>query len=137
MYYDGKYLTAAQKALLVKQFEKFVVGGFDQKHFTKNLYKHLSLHFSFIAHYNQWGFYECRFEDPEGRMQTFKQIIEASRWNFVDDNTSGCADLNKAIRDVCLKHVEDVLHNAHRDNLTALKYQREALDAKISSIEKY
>ena len=104
---DGKYLTAGEKTKILKSFERFVKSGFKETLFTKAVYKHLSLHFGFIAHYNQQGFYSARFEDAQGLAKTLHAIVNASPWTFVDDNTSGNADLNRGIQNVVKqKHSE-------------------------------
>jgi hypothetical protein len=114
---DGKYLKAKEKENIYRSFDRFIRSGFDPAKFTKSLYRHLSLHFGFIAHYNQNGFYQARFEDPQGRARTFQNIDQASHWTFVDENTSGNADLNKAIQDLVRKNKEAFMPKQHAGHL--------------------
>ena len=62
---DVEFMTAQEKFKLVKQFERFVKGGFNWEHFTPRVYEHLHLHCGFIAHYNRHGFYETYFPNVD------------------------------------------------------------------------
>jgi hypothetical protein len=68
---DVEFMTATEKALVLKQWKVFVANGFQLKHFTKRLYQHLTLHCSFIAHYNLHGFYSVYFEDDKESTKRF------------------------------------------------------------------
>ena len=103
-FHDGKFTLAKEKENIFKAYVRFLNSDFDPSKFTKSLYRFLSLHFSFIAHTNLNGFYHARFADPDGRIKTYNAIANASHWEFNDDNTSGCGDLNKAIHDVTVKN---------------------------------
>jgi len=59
---DAQFMSAAEKQRVLKQWETFLKYGCQQKHFTNPLYKHLTLHCSFIAHYDREGFYATYFE---------------------------------------------------------------------------
>ncbi len=56
-----KFMTAKEKYMFVKQFERFVKQGFKWDHFTVRIYEHLHLNCGFIAHYNRHGFYTTYF----------------------------------------------------------------------------
>lgn len=71
---DAKFMTAAEKAMVLKQWKVFITGGFQWEHFTERLYKHLSLHCSFIAHYNRAGFYDTYFSNPEDTIRFVTQF---------------------------------------------------------------
>jgi len=118
---DGTYLKAADKAKIAKAFERFVKGGFKPTQFTKALYKHLSLHFSFIAHYNQEGFYHARFANPDGRLETVKMILSAGPWNYRDENTSGTADLNAFILKTIQGYQSEIEQQAKADKAALLR----------------
>ncbi len=54
---DSEFMTTEQKKKVVRQWDKFIEGGFSFHLFTDAIYQHLSLHCGFIAHYNRLGFY--------------------------------------------------------------------------------
>lgn len=54
---DSKFMSAEQKKKVLKQWNRFVEGGFSFHLFTDAVYQHLNLHCGFIAHYNRSGFH--------------------------------------------------------------------------------
>jgi len=62
---DVKFMTAQDKARVLRQWEGFLKGGLKWEQFHRALYEHLILHCSFIAHYNRQGFYSTYFENGE------------------------------------------------------------------------
>jgi hypothetical protein len=54
---DSKFMTAEQKKKVLRQWEKFIEGGFSFHLFTDAIYQHLNLHCGFIAHYDRLRFY--------------------------------------------------------------------------------
>jgi len=54
---DTEFLKAGDKRRILARWQRFVKSGFEQNHFSDALYKHLSLHCGYIAHYNRDGFY--------------------------------------------------------------------------------
>lgn len=60
---DSKFMTAEQKKKVLRQWDKFVDGGFSFHLFTDAIYQHLNLHCGFIAHYNRMGFYSTYWND--------------------------------------------------------------------------
>lgn len=89
---DAQWMTAAEKTLTLKQWRTFLkrlatadaspTAGADygyfpetlDKVFTDRLYKHLSLHCGFIAHYNRRGFLSARFHASDDIRATFNQL---------------------------------------------------------------
>lgn len=71
---DTKFMTAKDKELALKQWRTFIKEGMQAKHFTKRIYEHLSLHCSFIAHYNREGFYSTYFQQPEDTIKFLEQF---------------------------------------------------------------
>lgn len=71
---DAKFMAAAEKTMVLKQWKAFIAGSFQWEHFTERLYKHLSLHCSFIAHYNRAGFYDTYFSNPEDTIRFVAQF---------------------------------------------------------------
>jgi len=68
--HDTEFMSAKEKEQVLKDWEKFVASHFNANYFSKQLYMHLILHCSFIAHYNILGFYEYYFLTP-GRTRKF------------------------------------------------------------------
>jgi len=100
---DVEFMTAKEKEMVLKQWITFIKNGMKVEHFTDRLYKHLSLHCSFIAHYNRMGFYSTYFERPEDTIrfigqfdedQGHKSIEYGSQYWFTDSDYN---DLNQAM----------------------------------------
>ena len=75
-----RFMSSADKEKVLKDWQRFIESDFDKARFTKQLYNHLIQHCSFIAHYNQQGFFGTYFEDPEHTMRFLRQF----------DRDSGC-----------------------------------------------
>ena len=69
-----KFMSAVEKEKALKDWQRFIESDFDKARFTKLLYNHLIQHCSFIAHYNQQGFYGTYFEDPERTTRFLQQF---------------------------------------------------------------
>lgn len=107
---DTEFMTAKEKELVLKQWKlflrKLIAADLDKqqgadygyfpaelnKPFTDRLYKHLSLHLGFIAHYNRLGFLSERFGTPQGIIETISGI-ENYGWGH-----SGYRDINDAMK---------------------------------------
>jgi hypothetical protein len=48
---DEKFMSAAEKRLVLNAWKTFLKHGCQKDHFTERLYDHLIYHCSFIAHY--------------------------------------------------------------------------------------
>jgi len=66
--------AAEEKEKVLKAWKQFLAHDFSQRFFTDRLYKHLTLHCSFIAHYSRDGFYHDYFDDPEETTKFIKQF---------------------------------------------------------------
>lgn len=89
---DAEFMSAKEKEMVLKQWKTFIkallscdfnaLTGADygyyptslDKPFTDRLYKHLSLHCGFIAHYNRRGFIHARFGNKEVLQETIEQL---------------------------------------------------------------
>ena len=135
MFTNGKFNTAEHKDKVYKQWVKFLESDCKVENFYKDLYKHLSLHFGFIAHYNQHGFYESRFsmDEFEEISHTFMSIINAQEYQLRDENTSNNEDLNRAMVAEAKKHWPRISEVSQSKDLAKLQAQRAALDDKIKT----
>lgn len=108
MFTDTEFMSAKEKELVLKQWRTFLKkilacdfnkqSGSDygyfltdlDKSFTDRLYKHLSLHCGFIAHYNRYGFLAARFGSAAAIAETIQQLNTGIPY-------PGFADLNRAM----------------------------------------
>ncbi len=104
--HDSEFLTAKEKALTIKQWKRFITNGLQFGDFTDRLYKHLSLHCEFIAHFGRAGFYQTYFENPEDTLRFLRQFdedygfvsVEYRMTQWITD--ARYADLNGAMCDI-------------------------------------
>ena len=68
-------MTAKEKEMVAKAFERFLKNNFREEDFTKRLYEHLHLHCGFIAHYDINGFYGTYFEDPANTISFLDRLL--------------------------------------------------------------
>ena len=71
---DTQFMSAREKLLVLNAWVRFLKNGMRFEDFSERLYKHLTLHCSFIAHYNRAGFYATYFESGEGTAQFLSQF---------------------------------------------------------------
>lgn len=81
---DSEFMTAKEKETVLKQWIVFIKNGFRFKHFTGRLYSHLTLHCSFIAHYDIHGFYNTYFVHPGDRARFLRQFDRDHGWKSVE-----------------------------------------------------
>jgi hypothetical protein len=96
-------MPAEEKEKALRDWKKFIEHDFDLKYFTERLYKHISLHCEFIAHFNRHGFYDSYFANPESTIKFLHQFdrdfgcvsVEygSTRWLSSEDY----ADINTAM----------------------------------------
>jgi hypothetical protein len=134
-FYDGKYNTKEDKARILKSWTRFLKNGCQYKDFSRAVYKHLSLHWGFIAHYDICGFYFARFEhaDESGVSWTFDRILNAPEYVFNDDNTSGNGDLNFAMKLAASEYWPEIYTQALRRNLLNLEKEKSRINANIEN----
>ena len=101
---DSPFMLADDKRRVYRAWTRFFKHGLQYRHFTKALYRHLTLHCGYIAHYDRQTFHHLYFSDGE----------ELTRFLDQFDRSSGClgtetgstlwltgthADLNNAMVD--------------------------------------
>jgi hypothetical protein len=67
-------MTAIEKKRVFTAWRRFLTSDFAPEKFTKALYQHLSLHCSFIAHYNLQGFWNYYFHPRQMDEHTVRFI---------------------------------------------------------------
>jgi len=121
---DHKFMSVKDKELVLKAWTRFITNGFQAKDFTDRLYKHITLHCSFIAHYNRGQFYETYFINPGNIKKFLKQFdpsgpqlsVEYGMDYWLMDETAG--DLNKAMSRVFQENKNAImgpLDEQHKD----------------------
>ena len=113
MFTNTKFMTAREKALVLKGWERFLRHGMKREHFTKRLYDHLHQHCGFIAHYNIHGFYSEYFEagaDIERFFENFCSYTAQNYGAYVEYD-----DLNRAMRSVYTRHRRAIAQRAEKD----------------------
>ena len=104
---DQHFMTAAEKEKVLRAWIRFLKSVCAKTQFTEALYQHLSLHCSFIAHFDRNGFYNFYFEritpdlfrffdqfDPE--KPGISAEFRSDGW--LSPHNTG-ADLNRAMRE--------------------------------------
>jgi len=101
---DVKFMSAAEKQKVLKQWELFLKSGLSKDKFSKALYEHLINHCSFIAHYNIHGFYDTYFDQGDDTVHFLSQFdnrngipksVELGMFGWYTD--SDYHDLNSAM----------------------------------------
>lgn len=137
---DTKFMSAAEKERVLKQWERFLKGGLKWEQFNKALYEHLILHCSFIAHYNRAGFYSTYFESGDGiaaflsqfdrRNADFTGCPVSVEYGMTDWAKGDYEDINKAMIETATKYIPELLREAKLRQENADIAQAKALLAK-------
>jgi hypothetical protein len=114
---DSKFLDAREKQLVLKAWVKFLKNGLRFEDFTDRLYKHLTLHASFIAHYNRAGFYATYFESGEDAARFLSQFDRRGECHSVEYGGSWWregeyADVNGAMIEEAVKYIPALIEKA-------------------------
>jgi len=103
---DVKFMTAQDKARVLRQWRNFIRSGLKWEAFHKALYEHLYLHCGFIAHYNRQGFYATYFEDGQDTLAFFNFFTYEQRGH------SDYADLKQAMNEVLKQYEPQIRRDA-------------------------
>lgn len=106
---DAQFMTAKEKEMVAKAFDRFLKSNFDNRNFTKRLYDHLHLHCGFIAHYDINGFYATYFEDHADTVSFLDRLFK-DRYAL---NLREYEDLGKAMVESFKKHKESIKTYLH------------------------
>ena len=91
--------TAEDKARMADKLTKFILNGFQQGSFTKEMYKRLSTMFGHIAEYNLHGFYTVWFEDDAACLKWAENAMRGGVLGFVvGDPAWTWSDVERAIQ---------------------------------------
>jgi hypothetical protein len=78
-----KWNTAEDKVRMANKLTKFILNGFQQSSFTKDMYKRLSTMFGHIAEYDIHGFYSVWFEDDAACLKWAENAMRGGVLGFV------------------------------------------------------
>ena len=91
--------TAEDKARMADKLTKFILNGFQQGSFTKEMYKRLSTMFGHIAEYNIHGFYTVWFDDDAACLKWAENAMRGGVLGFVvGDPAWTWSDVERAIQ---------------------------------------
>ena len=113
MFTDAEFMTAREKELVLKDWERFLRLGLRNAHFTRRLYEHLHLHCGFIAHYNIHGFYSEYFEAGQDIERFFEHFCSYTAQNF--GAYAEYDDLHVAMRKIFDKHKSSITLQVEED----------------------
>jgi len=134
---DVRFLSAREKARVLKQWELFLKSDLSKDRFTKALYNHLIQHCSFIAHYDLHGFYATYFEEGEDTVHFLSQFdnrygippsVEYGMIYWYTDPDYN--DINSAMCRVAARYLPSLVENAKRSQKEADILRAESLLAK-------
>lgn len=118
---DSRFMTAKEKELVLRVWERFLKSGLQEDKFTKSLYNHLIQHCNFIAHYDRAGFYNTYFADGDGKAFFLSQFdarniqpgdFLPSREYGMEWRTGGYEDVNRAMVEVATTYIPLLLTEA-------------------------
>jgi hypothetical protein len=113
MFTDAEFMTAQEKGLVLKDWERFLRQGLRKTHFTRRLYEHLHLHCGFIAHYNVHGFYSSCFEAGQDIERFFEHFCSYTAQNF--GAYAEYDDLHIAMREAFDRHRSSITQQVEQD----------------------
>lgn len=125
-------MSAEEKDKVLKDWTRFIENDFSKNRFTKSLYDHLIQHCSFIAHYNQAGFYNSYFADPEDTIRFMRQFDREHDCISVEYgmkywlNAEDYADINNAMVDALSEYKGSIYP----------KLKEKAKEKKLAEIER-
>jgi hypothetical protein len=94
-----KWNTAEDKARMANKLTRFILNGFQQPSFTKEMYRRLSTMFGHIAEYDIQGFYHVWFKDDGACLKWVENALRGGVLGFVvGDPAWTWSDVERAIQ---------------------------------------
>jgi len=135
-----EFMTADEKALVLRAWKAFVASGFTRSKFTKRLYNHLIQQCSFIAHFNIDGFYNQYF-GPGRFAQTVSFIKQFTGGTSVEYGSdywlTDCryGDINQAMVEVMTEAAPSLLADLNSLRATALRDKIIMIQRELTALE--
>ena len=137
---DVRFMTAAEKQRVLRQWVGFMKSGFNERHFMKSLYKHLIQHCSFIAHFNRGGFYAVYFEDPSATQRFLDQFDRSKGCLSVEYgyawwiNDEDYRDINNAMVDATTGLLPELRHMLRERETAKARQEFEQAERRLKDI---
>ena len=137
---DVRFMTAAEKQKVLRQWVRFMKSGFDARHFMKSLYDHLIQHCSFIAHYNRGGFYAIYFDDPSATQRFLDQFDRSKGCLSVEYgyawwiNDEDYRDINNAMVDATTGLLPELRHMLRERETAKARQEFEQAERRLKDI---
>jgi hypothetical protein len=114
---DVEFMSAREKRLVLNAWVRFLKNGLRFEDFSDRLYRHLTLHCSFIAHYNRAGFYQTYFENGEDSARFLSQFDKRGECQSVEYGGSwwlngDYEDVNRAMIEEASGYIPGLLEKA-------------------------
>ena len=84
-----------EKKKILKLWDRFLRTDFQAENFSRFLYKHLTQHCGFMAHYDKYGFYATYFENPRDTIKFLRQFDKDFGCVSVESNTTYWLEVEK------------------------------------------
>ena len=110
-YTATKFYTVGDKEKTFNALVKFVKSGFEERLFTKHLYRHLSNMYGHIAHYNQRGFYDTWFDCADDQIKWFDHVMKAAIYGEPD---FGFSDVEQTFQNWLKEEGQDYIQRAKK-----------------------
>jgi hypothetical protein len=113
---DSEFMSAREKALVLKAWVRFLKNGLRQEDFSDRLYKHLINHCGFIAHYSLAGYYATYFENGDDTTRFLSQFDKGGECHSVEYGGSWFdgeyEDLNRAMIEEASGYIPTLMEQA-------------------------
>ena len=114
---DARFMTAREKQLVLRAWARFLKNELRFADFTDRLYRHLTLHCSFIAHYDRAGFYRTYFANGEDTVRFFAQFDKRGSLRSVEYGGTwwlegDYGDVNKAMVEEAARYIPKLIKAA-------------------------
>jgi hypothetical protein len=121
---DSPFMSARDKALVLKAWVRFLKSGLRYAYFTKLLYHHLMQHCSFIAHYDRYGFFTTYFEQGEDAARFLSQFDARGECRSVEYGggywiSGEYEDINRAMVEEGKAYIPSLIDRVHADQREA------------------
>lgn len=114
-YTSTRFMTAADKGRVAKQWERFLESNMARDKFGAKLYDHLHLHCGHIAHYDRDGFYAEWFAAPGKRIEFIQRWADDYQTGRLSwGANSDYDDLNAAMYKTLTQHADRIAILAQR-----------------------
>jgi hypothetical protein len=137
---DARFMTAAEKRKVLRQWGRFLKSGFHARHFMKSLYHHLIQHCSFIAHYNLAGFYGVYFEAPSATQRFLDQFDRSKGCLSVEYgyawwiNDEDYRDINNAMVDVAAERMPSLRRMLKERETAQARQELEQAERRLEAV---